>query len=307
MIDKVEPRKAQKIFLVGPTGVGKTSLALALAKRLGAEIVGADAFQVYREIPVLTAQPTPAQQQTIPHHLVGVIPVSQVFDAHQFMVRAEKTLKEIAGRSRPAMIVGGSGMYLEALICGLSKIPPVPESLREELNALSRDLLLERLRKRDPHAEEEIDAQNPRRIQRALEIILLTGRPLAESRKRIFPAKMPLGFVLAREPEALRERIRANVKAMFAKGVVDEVAILPSLSTTARRVLGLNAIQDLIAGRMDEAACMEEITVRTWQYARRQRTWFRHKLPFPEISLTGKTTGEVIDEILLNLPKEYKD
>jgi tRNA dimethylallyltransferase len=276
-----------KIFhLAGPTGVGKTALALALAERLDAEIVGADAYQIYAGLPILTAQPSPEEMRRVPHHLVGSVPASETFDAQRYADLARPILAEIAARDRPALVVGGTGLYFRALIDGFAPTPASDPALRAELEEMSLPALLERLRAADPDAPGQIDARNKRRVTRAIEIVELSGRPLSEFRNT--PRAEVSGLLLVRDREDLRRRIAANVEAMFAAGVVEEVRALgETVGPTAARAIGFREIQALIRGEMTRAECQEAIVTATRQYAKRQLTWFRNQTTFALLDLTG--------------------
>lgn len=196
-------------------------------------------------------------------------------------------------------------MYVAALIHGLAELPPVPPALRSELEALPLEDLVERLHLADPNAMDLVDLNNPRRVQRAIEIILTTGRPLANARQRD-PEKAPgpQGVFLSRDPEELRRRIRQNVEAMFEAGVDREVGALGNIGSTAARAIGFGAIRDWIQGRLGRDECIEQVFVRTCQYAKRQRTWFKNQLSFPERNLSSTGMDSVLKELVLSANRE---
>ena len=220
------------------------------------------------------------------------------------MAQASSIIPQIQARGRTPFVVGGSGMYLKALTHGLDDAPPADPALRAELSALSADELRRRLEAVDPTARGIIDFQNPRRVQRALEIVLQTGRSTAESRRAWSSRDTPgyRGLLLVRDRAELDARIAANVDAMFARGVIAEVAALsssspsssadlpspPSLGLTASQAIGLREIQALLRGEMTETACREAIVLATRRYAKRQLTWFRNQFNFSVIDLTGQ-------------------
>lgn len=282
MIKRSEPRV---FHLGGPTGAGKTQFALQLAERLGAEIVGADAFQVYAEMPVLTAQPTESQRSRVPHHLVGCVPVCDAFDVHQYALQARKALDDIASRSRTALVVGGTGLYFRALIDGLATTPPANAELRASMTQLELSALIERLRNLDPDAPSQIDLRNRRRVERAIEIVEGSGMPLAEFRQT--PRTNAPGLYLTRQRPDLVSRIDTNVREMFERGVVDEVAALAGpIGPTATRAIGFYEIQLLLRGEMNSDECQSAIAVATRRYAKRQLTWFRNQTTFQPLELT---------------------
>jgi len=287
----------EPIIIAGPTGVGKTSFAAELARRFGGEILGVDAFQVYRGLEILTAQPSTALCSEIPHHLIGILDPAEPFDAARFVALAREALADAQSRGHLPILAGGSGLYLKALTHGLSETPAPDPALRAELGALTLEELRARLDAVDPGANAQIDLNNPRRVLRALEICLLTGRPAAEFRtgweSRLAPGFR--GVLLERNREELDARIAENVHAQFAAGVVDEVRRLgESCGPTARRSIGLREIRALLRGEITEDTCRTAIITSTRRYARRQLTWFRNQFSFPVIDLTGLTTSSQI-------------
>ncbi|PTX98734.1 tRNA (adenosine(37)-N6)-dimethylallyltransferase MiaA [Spartobacteria bacterium LR76] len=277
------------IIVAGPTAVGKTLLAAELAHQFGGEIVGADAYQVYEGLAVLTSQPDAETRVRVPHHLFGFLPVSEPFDAARFVQLARETMDEIAARGKIPVICGGSGLYIKALTHGIADLPAPDPALRQELDALPLEVLRERLEKADPAAAASIDLKNPRRVVRALEIFLLTGRSAADLRQGWKNPDAPgfRGIILERERGELEARIRATVDAMFARGAVDEVRALGPVGPTAQMTIGLREIQALLRGEMTETECKEAMVLSTRQYAKRQSTWFRNQFSFPRIDLTG--------------------
>ncbi len=249
---------------------------MQLAERVGGEIVGADAFQVYAGLPILTAQPSAEDRARVPHHLVGVIPLTHAFDVAQYLALARQQIEEIRGRGRVPVIVGGTGLYLRALLRGLADLPPADEALRAELSALSLVELQAELRQRDPVAARFIDLQNPRRLIRAIEVCRLTGRPFSSFREEWEHTASSefRGYVLTRERDDLYRRIDQRVEAMFRDGVEDEVAALGEVGATAGQVLGLREIRERLAGRLTRAECIAAIQQATRHYAKRQLTWF---------------------------------
>ena len=210
-------------FIVGPTATGKSEIAAEVARRCGGEIVSADAFQIYAGLDLLTAKPEARLLRMVPHHLIGTVDPMEEMNAQQFRLRALAAIDEIHARGKPAFVVGGSGMYVKALTHGLSPLPPSSGKLRERLNQLSENELFIRLRDLDPKTSRTIDARNKRRLVRALEIYLLTGRPASEQRTWSAPAAEPAGIFLLRDRAELYRRINERVEMMFAHGVVDEV------------------------------------------------------------------------------------
>lgn len=279
--------------MTGPTGVGKSSFAVALAGRIGGEIAGADAFQIYEGLPVLTAQPDSSQRAAVPHHLVGFLDLRENFDAARFVRAARDVIADIQSRGKTPILVGGTGLYLKTLTHGLAEMPPVDAALRERISGLSLSQAIDELRAADAAAPLQIDLRNPVRVRRALEIVLQTGRPLAESRGQWSrPNPEYRGLVLTRDREELGLRIRANVEAMMADGAVEEVRRAAHAGIGARRAIGFREIGEFLAGRISESECREAIATATRQYAKRQVTWCRTQFDFPELNLSAFSSPE---------------
>jgi tRNA dimethylallyltransferase len=287
------------IIVAGPTGVGKGALAVELAIRLDGEILGADAYQVYRGMEILTAQPDEASLSAVPHHLIGFLSPAEAFDAARFVALAREKISEVRSRGKLPIITGGSGLYIKALTHGLASMPPADPVLRLELARLSAHQLGERLRKVDPNAN--VDLRNPRHVLRALEISLLAGRPASELRRQWNTKATPgfRGLLLTRDRTELHARIGANVRGMFERGVVSEVARIRKIGPTAAMAIGLREIQALRRGEMTEMQCVEAVRLATRRYAKRQLTWFRNQFIFKIIDLTGlRDTHETLPRAL---------
>lgn len=279
--------------MTGPTGAGKSALAIALALRVGGEIIGADAFQIYAGLPILTAQATEDQLSLVPHHLVGFLDLRQGFDAAMYAKEALRCIRDIQSRGRVPILAGGTGLYLKALTHGLAEMPKADADLRASITAMPIEHALASLSEKDPAAPAAIDTRNPVRVRRALEIVMLTRRPLAESRSAWSEDKgLFRGLVLTRDREDLRSRIAANVDAMFASGVVEEVKAATHAGDGAARAIGFREIQQLIRGEMTESACKSAMVMATQRYAKRQLTWGRTQFNFPSLNLSGSTTSE---------------
>jgi tRNA dimethylallyltransferase len=292
---------AETILLAGPTGAGKTALSLLLAKRLGGEIVGADAFQIYRGLPILTAQPTPKQRTEVPHHLIGCVDPLESYDAARYRREALEVIQSIVARGKRPIVVGGTGLYLKSLLGGLDELPPRDPGLRAELAALDLPTLVERLCFLDPKGAAAIDQANRRRVERALEIVMLTGRPLDRDAGPVATPPGVHGFLITRSREELTGRIAANVESMFVNRVEAEVAALPEETTglTASKTLGLVDLRSLLRGEISRTECIERITIATRRYAKRQMTWFRHQHDLMEIDLSSAADpAEAVETIL---------
>jgi tRNA dimethylallyltransferase len=232
-------------FLAGPTASGKSAIAADVAAECGAEIVSADAFQLYRGLRLLTAQPNAATLRKTPHHLIDCVPLTEEMSAEKFRVMALSTIHNINRRGKPALVVGGSGLYLKALSHGLAPLPAVDPKLRVELNELSLDELNARLAAVDSLGAERIDRLNKRRVVRALEIFAQTKAPASAQRSQWAgdSSWARRGVFVFRDRPELYSRIDRRVEEMFRAGVTDEVAKIGQLGTTASKTLGLDQVR----------------------------------------------------------------
>jgi tRNA dimethylallyltransferase len=269
------------VYLAGPTAAGKSAVALALARRLDAEIVSADSMQVYRGMDIGTAKPAPAERAAVPHHLIDVVGISGSFDVARYVALARAAIADIQRRGRLPLVVGGSGLYLRALTEGLSDLPDSDPQLRAEIEAMGVDRVLEELRRVDPETAATIDTRNFRRVVRALEICRLTGRRSSALRRQWDAARTTPMHGLERDRDDLRARCDARVEAMFRAGLVDEVrALLPrglAENRTARQAVGYREVIAHLAGGPSLGQTIELVRRHTRQLAKRQLTWFRHQ------------------------------
>ena len=286
------------VFLAGPTAVGKSAIALALAEKIGGEIISVDSMQVYRGLDIGTAKPSPDERRKIPHHLIDICELTESFDAAQFIRLAQKAVAEIQARGRTPIFCGGTGLYFKAFLDGLGEAPPADEKLRAKLEAKPFAELLAELRERDPAAYEKMDKQNPRRVIRAVEVIRLTGRKFSEQRavwkSEVGSRKSEVIFALTRKADDLRARITARVDAMFARGLVDETRELLKRGLAenkfALQAIGYRQVAEHLRGERDLAATIDLVKNRTWQFAKRQLTWFRRhgNCEWIEVPQTGE-------------------
>ena len=269
----------QPIFILGPTGCGKSAVAVQLAQRLGkAEIISADAYQVYRAMPILTAAPSVEEMDGVPHHLIGTLDVAENNDAATHARRAQACIADIQARGATPIITGGSGLYVKFISHGISPAPPSDPALREELTALPLEEAVRRLQEADPEGAANTDLHNPRYVVRNLEIVLLGGKPLSYWRNNWQPEAIGPGFCLQREVAELDARIAARARHMLRHGAIEEVAALPTvLSPTAEKTLGLSLIHEHLAGATSRAELEAALALTTRQYAKRQRTWLRRE------------------------------
>jgi len=294
----------EPFFLTGPTASGKSAVAVLLAERVGGEIVNADAFQLYEGMDLLTAKPGAEERARVPHHLYDVVPAGEACDAQRFRELALPLLADIAARGRRPILVGGSGLYLKALSHGLADLPPANPALRAELAAQSLEVKQARLLELDPDAAANVPLANPRYVERALEICLLTGRPQSQLRST-FAGARPLGTGVTLDlPRAeLHERIHRRLEAMVNSGLLDEVRSLGEVGPTAARAIGLRELRAHLAGEWTLAEALAAMEQATRRYAKRQLTWFRRETWLQSICLPAGATAEcALDLILPHVP-----
>jgi tRNA dimethylallyltransferase len=270
------------LALVGPTGSGKTSLALEVAGRIGAEVVAVDAFTVYRGMDVGTAKPAPEERRRIPHHLVDVLDPTEDCTVQWFQHAARAAIDDILARGRAPLLVGGSGLYFRAVVDPL-EFPPTDPAVRACVarryhgDARGAHAALAAV---DPEAAARIDPDNLRRSVRALEVLELTGTPFSAWRRAwdayepVYPGLAVVGVEIDRA--TLAERVSARVEAMLAAGLVEECRRLVGrrLSRTARQAIGYAELLDHLAGHCTLEEARERIVTRTRRYAARQQRWF---------------------------------
>jgi tRNA dimethylallyltransferase len=268
------------VAVVGPTAAGKTGLSLMLAQELGGEVVNADSMQLYRGMDIGTAKLPLAQRQGVPHHLLDIWDITRAASVAEYQRLARAAIDDIVARGRVPLLVGGSGLYVRAVLDDLvfpGTDPEIRAALERELSQVGPGPLHERLRGIDPAAAAAIAPGNGRRIVRALEVIALTGEP--------FLARMPEPspvypcVQLAVDHPDLDARIAARVDRMWVGGLVDEVRGLADQGLrdgrTARAALGYQQVLGYLAGRFSEQAAYAETVRATGRFARRQRSWFR--------------------------------
>lgn len=279
-------RNAQ--ILTGPTGSGKTELALELAERLGAEIVAMDSMTLYRGMDIGTAKPTPAERQRVPHHLIDVVDPWESASVAWWLERAAQCCADIEQRGKRALFVGGTGLYLKALLCGLFDGPPANREVRDRLTREGEEqgsaVLHERLASVDPETARRLHVNDMRRVIRALEVWELTGRPISEwqsqwaSERETQAAGRCVYLDLPRVE--LYARIDRRVERMIADGLVEEVRSLRQLpqplSRGAAQALGYKEMFAHLDGRATLEETVERIQIRSRNFAKRQLTWFRH-------------------------------
>jgi tRNA dimethylallyltransferase len=320
-------------FIVGPTATGKSQLAADVACEIDAEIVSADAFQIYNGLDLVTAKPEGPTLAKAPHHLIGTVALSEDMNAEKYRRAAMRAIEEINSRGKLAIVVGGSGLYIKALTHGLAPLPESDPKLRAKLNQISLDDLRSQLAELDPETARKIDMKNRRRLVRALEICILGGRPASTQREGSFVAASlcetqtarneirtnashseaatraestiaAKGVFVFRNREDLYERINQRVEIIFEHGVIEEVRTAGVTSATASQMIGLREIREILAGRESLAQCVAEIQQATRRYAKRQLTWFRQQTNFLPLNLSFLTHNEAVKWISLRILSE---
>lgn len=281
-------RKIPVVAVLGPTASGKTSLAVELALRFGGEVVSCDSMQIYKEMSVSTAKPTPEEMRGVPHHMIDLLPVGTDFSVADYIPAAAKAIEQIDARGHKPFLCGGTGQYADALLDGMRfENRSVSADVRAEMSFfLARnglDALVKRLAAADPQAPELIDVKNPKRVLRALEITEAEGVPLAEYRRRNLSAERPyrsLKLVIDFEDrQQLYARIDKRVEKMMADGLVKEARTVYNkhITSTAGQAIGCKELADHFAGKRSLDECVEAVKRATHHYAKRQQTWFRRE------------------------------
>jgi tRNA dimethylallyltransferase len=281
--------KYDAVLIAGPTASGKSAAALELAEEIGGVIVNADSMQVYREAPILTAQPSAEDKARAPHLLYGHVAASEVYSVGRWRDDAVKAIAEARAMKHVPIFAGGTGMYFMALTEGLADIPATPDDVREEARALLDDIGVEalhaRLAERDPLTAGKLRPSDPQRVLRAYEVFEATGTPLAEWQDRpaapLLDKARAAGFVLDMPRSDLRARIATRFEKMLEQGGLEEARVLEGLDPIlpAAKLLGLRPLQALAAGRLTRADALDAAITATRQFAKRQMTWFRHRMP----------------------------
>ena len=272
--------KPPLIVICGPTSSGKSSLAMKLAPLFRGEIIIADSRQVYRGLDIGTSKPTPEEQEQVPHHLVDIKNPDEVFSVGEYKKLATQAIKDIHGRDKLPFLVGGTGLYIDAVAGGLD-IPPVPpdKKLRTKLEKLDTKELFNQLEELDPQFAQEVDEQNKRRLVRALEVIKKTGQKFSDQRKRKPVPYQVLYLAIAWPREKLYQRIDTTVDQMIDEGLIDEIKQLLARGISYERLqdLGLEYryISQAVTGQLPQDEAFQQLKYKSHQFAKRQLSWFR--------------------------------
>ncbi|MBX2965960.1 MAG: tRNA (adenosine(37)-N6)-dimethylallyltransferase MiaA [Cyclobacteriaceae bacterium] len=288
------------VVIVGPTAVGKTALSIELAEALRTEIISADSRQVYREMAIGTAKPTPQELARVKHHFIDSHSIHDKYDAAQFGEEALKKIYELFGLYDTVLVCGGSGLYVKALLEGFDDIPEVPDEIREtviekyKVNGLQ--WLQQEVQKLDPEYFSAADQQNPARLSRALEVVLATGKSITtfqKKQKRVLPfTVVKIGLELERKE--LYSRIDERMDKMIEAGLFEEAKVLyPFRAHNALQTVGYQEVFDFMEGKYDREEATRLLKRNSRRYAKRQLTWFKRD---EEISwLTKPDLSEILD------------
>jgi tRNA dimethylallyltransferase len=282
---------AKVILIAGPTASGKSALAVKLAEKLDGVIVNADSMQVYRDLRIITARPSPAEESRVAHRLYGHVDAGENYSVGRWFAEATTALSETRGQGRPALLVGGTGLYFSTLTRGIAAVPPIPEELRREVRArLSAEgtaALHAELAERDPATAARLKPGDRARITRALEVVLATGRSLTAWHDDNTPASVDIQraakVFLVPERDELRSRIDARFDAMMAAGALAEVRALAARNLDpnlpAMKAHGVPWLIRHLNGEIALAEAVAQAKLDTQRYTKRQTTWFRNQLP----------------------------
>ena len=301
--------KSQVIFLAGPTGAGKTALSIKFAKKINGEIICCDSMQIYKGMDILTAQPSAKEFSAVSHHLFKIISPTRNFSVAQYRKLAVKKIKEIHAKGRVPIFVGGTGLYVQALLDGLFSSPKEDKTYRKKLSLEAEKcgtaILHKRLKKIDPEAAKAIHKNDLRRIMRALEVFHLTGKTISElkksSRGGIFGLyKICVACLFYKNRDLLYKRINKRVEVMLKNGLIEEVKGLSKmkLSMTAQQALGIKHIRNFIDGKCSVVEAEELLKRDSRRYAKRQLSWFRREKRTQWIALDGEKSLDTIKNIL---------
>lgn len=280
--------KPKLVIITGPTGAGKSELALEVALALGGQIINADSLAFYRGLDIGTAKPSFEERRKVPHHLIDILEPNEPFSAADFMRLARPLIFELCSKGLPPLVVGGTGLYLRSLTGGLFEGPGRDQRYRDQLKkmAASGTDLYELLRQKDPDSAAQIKPSDPTRIVRALEVLRLTGEGILAHQRRHALSDRPfevLTLVIDRPIKESEERLKLRTKGMFEMGLVEELKNLLAQGYAQDckpfQSVGYRECLAILAGRLDLKQAQELVFIRTRQLAKRQRTWFRGQTP----------------------------
>lgn len=304
------------LFILGCTAVGKSAVGVELARRLGGEIVSVDSMMVYRRMDIGTAKPSREIRAEIPHHCIDIVEPSESFSVARYLSFADEAIAKVSSAGKPVLLVGGSALYIKAVSEGLFDGPGADPVIRQALKARADreglTTLHAELMQIDPDAAGRISPSDEKRIIRALEVYRLTGKPISRLQRQWDTQQLRYDCIfvgLRRSKEDTNRRINARVKAMIRQGLRDEVASLlaepAGLSPQAAQALGYAEMIEHLQGRCTLEQAVERIKINTRQFARRQRTWFRHFRNVRWIDIhRDDTLDKIVQNVLREIPRE---
>ena len=296
------------IVLAGPTGVGKTDLSLKLAKLLDADIISCDSAQVYKEMNIGTAKIKESEMNGIKHYMLDVLEPREKYSVGEYQRAVDKILAQKEKEGRSVILTGGTGLYINSVVNGLSSLPESDPKLRDELMALSVDELYEKLLELDPEAAEKIHKNNKKRVERAVEVCLITGKKFSVlSKENVKNNNYDfLKVCLTRDREILYERIDKRVDIMMSEGLLDEVTALYKKydGEILRKIniIGYTQIIDYLEGRISLETAVDFIKRDSRHYAKRQMTWFNNDSGYLWFDLEKQSENEILKAII----EQYK-
>lgn len=292
-------------FLTGATASGKSELSLALARELNAEIVSLDSMAIYREMDLGTAKPSAMARQLVPHHLIDILAPIESYSVSQYRDTAIEKIQDIQNRGKRVLFVGGTALYLQALLKGIFDGPPADWAFRQAIDDEVQHVGLQRLHERlqavDPLSAEKLHPNDAKRIIRALEVLHLTGKPISHQQREFEQSLKPEQcrvFWLHRPRTELHQRIEQRVESMFRDGLIAEVQGLlerhGQLSHTATQAVGYKEVITHLRGQGTVAETMEQVKIRTRRFARAQETWFRNMNESRTLEISGDFDGPAL-------------
>ncbi|MFC1769454.1 tRNA (adenosine(37)-N6)-dimethylallyltransferase MiaA [Nitrospirota bacterium] len=295
------------VMIVGPTGVGKTGASVLLAQKLGTEIISADSMQIYRHMDIGTEKPSPEQLEAAPHHMVNIVEPSESFSAGKYLEAAGAIIEALHAEGRIPVVVGGTGLYIKTMTRGIFDGPEADPVLRETLGKHSASSLHQKLIGLDPETAAGIMPEDKRRIVRALEVCLTTGRKMSEL-KAEGTAPLPYTFIkiaLTRDRKELYRMIDDRVDHMFRNGLVEEVKriLIMNPDQTPMQAIGYKEVAAYLTGEYDHEEAVRLVKRNTRRYAKRQYTWFNKEIDLQWVDITGLYDSQSVYERIVPVLK----
>ncbi|MDD4953859.1 MAG: tRNA (adenosine(37)-N6)-dimethylallyltransferase MiaA [Candidatus Omnitrophica bacterium] len=304
----IPPRKKRIIFIVGPTAVGKSEAAASLAKKINAEIISCDSMQVYKGMDIITSKPSLRLRKAVPHHLIDIVYPDAEYNVSKYRLAATKKIREIIGRGKVPIFAGGTGLYVSALVDGIFRLRTEDQKLRKRLYKQAKErgsqYLHARLKKVDPVSAAKIHPHDTKRVVRALEVFMATGKPISvlqKQKKGLTDGYEVKIFCLDMRRDLLYRRIEERVERMFERGLLVEAKRLlgSKLSRTASCAIGLKELRGYLDGAYDKEEGARLVKRNSRQYAKRQLTWFRKNKDIEWVKVGVKEKGSAIAKKIL--------